>query len=487
MTVWGISALSHDAALAVIDGDRVLFAAHSERYSRRKNDGELHPDLVSEALQFGEPSTIVWYERPLVKKARHLRAGQLGAAFSGADLPRRYLRKFPIPKSFTFRTVSHHMSHAAAGFHTSGFGEACVVTVDGIGEWECMTVGTFSSQSRQLLRSTRYPHSLGLLYSAFTQRCGFKPNEEEYILMGLASFGKPKYVKEILEELVEYGDGYFRLKINVHRGIGDWLPGAAPEDLAASVQAVTEDVLIDVTRWARKASNSSNLVLMGGVALNCVANTRIARESGFNDVFIFPNPGDAGSSIGAAAAFIGRPLKWNGPYLGTSINRPYRHREILAALEGGQVIGLANGQAEFGPRALGNRSVLSDPRGPEVQDRVNRIKGREPFRPFAPAVLEEHALELFDLPVRRSPYMQYVAECRRPDLYPAITHVDGTSRVQTVSRADNPNFYDLISAFYQRTGCPMLLNTSLNVKGEPLVNTVDDAARFAAATGVEVF
>ncbi|RKN44900.1 carbamoyltransferase [Streptomyces hoynatensis] len=487
MVTWGVSALSHDAAIAVVDGDRVVFASHSERYSRRKNDAELHPELVAEALGFGEPSTLVWYERPLVKKLRHLRAGQYGFALGGSDLPRRYLRRFPLPPSYRFRAVGHHLSHAAAGFYTSGFDDACVITVDGIGEWDCMTVGTFGPKGHRFHRRTRYPHSLGLLYSAFTRRCGFKPNEEEFIVMGLAGFGRPRHVDAIYDEFVERSDGDYRLKRNVHRGIGDWLPRAAPEDLAASIQAVTEEILVDIARWGRRESGSDNLVLMGGVALNCVANSRIAREAGFARVSIFPNPGDAGSSLGAVAAFLGRPLRWDGPYLGALIDRPYAHRAVLEGLLGGEVVGVANGRAEFGPRALGNRSVLCDPRGPEVKDKVNAIKGREPFRPFAPAVLEEHADAYFDMPVKRSPYMQFVAPCRRPDLFPAITHVDGTSRVQTVSRSANPAFYELIEAFYQRTGCPMLLNTSLNKKGEPLVNSWEDAMNFSAATGIRVF
>lgn len=486
MTIWGISALSHDAAIAVVDGDRVVFAAHSERYSRRKNDAELDPGLVEDALRYGEPSTVVWYERPLVKKVRHLRAGQYGFAVSGSDLPRQYLRRFDALRNCRLRTVGHHMSHAAAGYYTSGFEDACVITVDGIGEWDCMTVGTFGDGGHRHHRRTRYPHSLGLLYSAFTRRCGFKANEEEFILMGLAGFGKPRHVDAIYSDLIERRDGDYRLRTNVHRGIGDWLPGAAHEDLAASVQAVTEDILIDIARWGRRVSGSDNLVLMGGVALNCVANSRVAQEAGFESVSIFPNPGDAGSSLGAAAAYVGRPLRWEGPYLGASIDRPYEHEAILRKLLDGEVVGVANGRAEFGPRALGNRSLLCDPRGPHAQDKVNRIKGREPFRPFAPAVLEEHAHEYFDLPVRRSPYMQFVARCRRPDLFPAITHVDGTSRVQTVSRSDHPEFYELIAEFYRRTGCPMLLNTSLNIKGQPLVNSWQDALAFRADTGVEV-
>lgn len=487
MLVWGVSALSHDAALAVVDGDQILFAAHAERYSRRKNDAELNQQIVDEALTYGHPDVVAWYERPLLKKSRQIRAGQFAVAADLAELPRHYLRRFGVPDGHRFTVVDHHRSHAAAGFFTSGFDEACVLTVDGIGEWECMTVGVYTGCEYRSLRATRYPHSLGLLYSAFTRRCGFRPNEDEYIVMGLAALGRPVHVDAIYRELLERRPGDYRLRVNVHRGIGDWLPDARPEDLAASIQAVAEEVLVDVAGWARQRSGCHRLVLMGGVALNCVANTRIAHEAGFDDIFIMPNPGDAGSSLGAAAHVVGAPLHWAGPYLGTDIARPYQHAEILDALLDGQVVAVANGRAEFGPRALGNRSLICDPRGPHVKDKVNAIKGREPFRPFAPAVLEDHAEACFEMPVPRSPYMQFVARCRRPDLYPAIVHVDGTSRVQTVSRTDHPRFHALIADFHARTGCPMLLNTSLNRKGEPLVNDWDDALTLAAATDVSVF
>jgi carbamoyltransferase len=363
-----------------------------------------------------------------------------------------------------------------------------VVTADGIGEWACTTVGTFSGVRARYrrIRSTQYPNSLGLLYSAFTQRCGFKPNEDEHILMGLAALGEPRHVEDIYRDFVVVFDGDFRLRRNVHRGIGDWLPGARDEDLAASMQKVTEDVVVDTCRWARQTTGLSRLVLMGGLALNCLANSRVARECGFDEISILPNPGDAGSSLGAAAAYLGLPLQWEGPFLGTEIIGPYPVRAALNALLAGRVIGIANGRAEFGPRALGNRSLLCDPRGADVQEKMNAIKGREPFRPFAPVVLEEHATAHFSMPVRRSPYMQFVSRCLAPDATPAITHVDGTSRVQTLSAIDNQGLHELTTAFHAATGCPILLNTSLNVKGEPLVNGRADALRFSAATGVEV-
>ena len=464
-----------------------MFAAHAERYSRKKNDAYLNQAIIDDAAQFGAPDVIAWYERPLVKKVRQVRAGQLSTAADPEDLPRYHLRQFDIPGPYRFTAVRHHISHAAAGYYTSGFEDACVVTVDGIGEWDCSAIGVYSKAGYRSMRRTRYPHSIGLLYSAFTKRCGFVPNDGEYSMMGFAPYGEPRYVDAIFDDFVERLDGDYRLKQNVHRGIGDWMPDAKPADLAASIQKVTEIVLLDVTQWSRRASGSANLVLMGGVALNCVANSIITRESGFDRVWTMPNPGDAGSSLGAAATVIGRQLHWDGPYLGTNINRRYRHRDIVEALVNDHVVGVANGRAEFGPRTLGNRSLLAHPCGHHIQDRVNEIKGRELFRPFAPAVLAEHAHEYFELPVKHSPYMQLVARCRRPDLVPAITHVDGTSRVQTVTRSQNPNFYDVISAFYERTGCPMVLNTSLNRKGEPLVNSWNDAVAFGSATGVTVF
>lgn len=491
MRVLGVSALSHDAAVALVDGDRLVFAGHAERYSRVKNDAALNQALIDDALDHGRPDLIAWYERPLVKKARHLRAGQWRWALTPSDLPRRHLAQLdfggPLPP---LRTVRHHESHAAAGFFTSGFADATVITVDGLGEWETATVGSYDRHGNlSIVRRVRYPHSLGLLYSALTQRCGFKPNEEEYIVMGMAALGAPKHVAEIHADLIEADEqtGVFRLRRNVHRGIGTWLPEAAPEDLAASIQHVTEEAVVALASWARRTLPSPRLVLMGGVALNCVANSRVVRECGFDEVHIMPNPGDAGSSVGAAAAVLGRPVHWPGPYLGHAINRAFDLRGLLEALVAGQVVGLANGRAEFGPRALGNRSLLTDPRDPDAKAKVNAIKQREPFRPFAPMVLEHRAHHYFDLLPRRSPYMQFVAPCLRPDLLASATHIDGTSRVQTVGPHDHPAIFELLTAFEQRTGCPVLLNTSLNIKGEPLVNSWGDARRFQDLHGIQVF
>jgi carbamoyltransferase len=384
--------------------------------------------------------------------------------------------------------VPHHESHAACGFGTSPFDEAAIIVADAIGEFRTFTIGYYDRRGKlTTLHARSYPDSLGLLYSAFTRRCGFKPNDDEYIVMGMAAYGEPRHVDAIYETFVDVQPPTFRLKMNPHRGIGDWLPEASAPDLAASIQRVTEDLLVQAAQWARARTGSTNLVLAGGVALNCAANATIARRAGFDHVWIFPNPGDAGSSIGCVAAVIGKRLTWPGPYLGTVVDGDYPIESLLAALRTRRVVGVANGRAEFGPRALGNRSLLADPRTTDMHGMVNEIKGRERFRPFAPVVRAERAHDIFDLPVSASPYMQFTARCRYPNEYPAIVHRDGTSRVQTVDRAQHPGLHALLEEWETRTGCPVLLNTSLNGRGEPLLNSMADARRFSARTGVTVY
>jgi carbamoyltransferase len=489
MRIWGLSALSHDASLSVIEGDAILFAAHAERYSRNKNDPLINGDLLAEALTYGPPELIAWYERPFVKKLRHARAGQWHDALTARDFPKRYLTSLGLPFRLPeIRYVSHHHSHAAAGFTTSGYDEAAVIVADAIGEFRTFTIGRYDrAGSFKTLHQRNYPHSLGLLYSAFTRRCGFKPNEDEYIVMGMAALGEPRYTDAIYDDFLELAHPTFKLRVNPHRGIGDWQPKAASEDLAASIQKATEDVLLEAARWARAHTGSRQLILMGGVALNCVANTKIAERGLFEKIWIFPNPGDAGSSVGAAAALSRSQLTWLGPYLGTAINRSYPVTALLEELQTGGITGVANGRAEFGPRALGNRSLLADPRPADMKDRVNRIKGRELFRPFAPVIRQERVHELFELPITQSPYMQFTARCRHPRHYPSIIHLDGTSRVQTVTAAQHPGLYELLAVWEEKTGCPMLLNTSLNSRGEPLVNSIQDAERFSRFHGVPVY
>lgn len=489
MLTWGISALSHDAALSVVIDDELVFAAHAERYSRRKNDAFLHPELIAEALTYGVPDHIAWYERPVLKKLRQFRARQFNDALTLDDLPTAYLRSLDLP----FRVhgishyASHHDSHIAAAVSTCGFSDAAVITADSIGEFATLTVSHYiEGRGVTRIHQRNYPSSIGLLYSAFTRRCGFKPNEDEYIVMGMASIGHPVYFEAIMDDFVKMDYPSFRLKINPHKGIGAWMPQARVEDLAASIQAVTEHILVAVARWARNYTGSKALVLAGGVALNCAANSIVAKNGGFENFWIFPNPGDAGSSFGSVADMIGKPISWPGPYLGTSIESSYPVGEILGLLNTRGMVGVASGSAEFGPRALGNRSILADPRPPDMKDRVNAVKGRELFRPFAPVLRLENASRYFDMPVNASPYMQFTGRCLQPEFLPAVTHTDGTSRVQTVTDAQHHGLYELLGEWEAMTGCPVLLNTSLNSRSEPLVNSRIDAERFSLATGLDV-
>ena len=495
MITWGISANSHDAALAVFKDKELVFASHSERYSGLKNDAHLNDKLISEAKQWGEPDEIIWYERPFVKTLRQLRAGQ-GFKYLGKNNIRNYLRSYGIRAPI--RYTDHHLAHAAAGYYTSPFTDASIVVIDSIGEFDTLTIWN-ADQEKGLRRiySQQYPHSIGLWYSAFTQRIGLTPQEDEYILMGMAAYGNPmRFMNEILQEFfypidhdnlkqIFFNKPVVKLRHNLHRGCLWWRPELnTPQDLmdiAAAVQAIYAYLLKYISNWARWKSPSGNLILMGGCALNCAANSTIVKD--WNDVWIMPNPGDAGSAIGAPLAHWKQHIKWPGAYLGHNIEGDYPVEEALQELLNTGIVGVANGRAEFGPRALGNRSLLADPRGPDIKDRVNNIKKRQLFRPFAPAVLEEHAKDYFDGPTGL--YMQYTATCTDPGL-PAIIHGDGTSRVQTVSTNQSVGFRKLLERWYEETGCPILLNTSLNIKGKPIVNTVADALEFEKHYGVRV-
>jgi carbamoyltransferase len=321
-----------------------------------------------------------------------------------------------------------------------------------------------------------------------TQWLGLKPNEEEYILMGMAAYGRPILKEELRETFFKrWAPPDFKLRHNLHRGCLWWTSNADKFDIAASVQALVEEYLLETVLTMAMNTQSKNLVFMGGVALNCVANTLIAHSKAFDNIWIMPNPGDSGSAIGAVAAYTERHLNWQGLYLGTDIKRDLDVESIVDDLLDGKVVAVANGRAEFGPRALGNRSLLCDPRGSTAKSTMNTIKKREQFRPFAPAILAEHANMYFDMPVEESPYMQFVARCRIPDLLPGISHVDSTSRVQTVSWKDNVQFRLLLESWYEASGCPMLMNTSLNIKGEPLVNSWDDAVRFGKIHNIPVY
>ena len=490
MRILGINCMNHDAAMAVVDGTDILWAAHAERYSKVKNDFYLNQQIVDEAKTYGPFDKVVYYEKPLLKKTRQLYAGQYNEAFSYTEMPQRHCAMFGI-KIDEF--ILHHTSHAAAGYFTSPFKDAVILTVDAIGEWDTVSISIVSDNKIERKETIKYPHSLGILYSAFTQRCGLKPAEEEYILMGMAAYGEPKYKDDIYEDFVEQSP--FKLKKNLHRGLSDWHPEADVMDLAASIQSVTEECLAAL--WHRasqyldipnEASTGRNLVYAGGVALNCAANRTLANMGLFDNIWIIPNPGDAGSSLGCIAASEQKHLNWKNPFLGHNIEGEYPVDKIIKELKENKMVGVANGRAEFGPRALGNRSLLADPRGPEIKDLVNQIKKRQKFRPFAPAILEEDVHEYFTLPkaVKNTPYMQYTASCTHGKAFPAIIHYDNTSRVQTVSKSDNEGFYELLKEWKKQTGCPMLLNTSLNIKGQPIVNDVADGKAFTKKYGVKV-
>jgi len=463
MRILGINCLNHDAAMAVVDGKEILWAAHAERYSKIKNDQYLNQQIVDEAMSYGPFDLVVYYEKPWLKKWRQIRAGQYGYALDPRELPSVYLKQFGIKID---EYVKHHHSHMAGGYYTAPFKDTMTLTIDAIGEMETMSIW----DNEKMIGREQYPKSLGLLYSAITQRIGLKPNEEEYITMGMAAYGKPMFTEYMKEYL---------LKRNNHKGISEnILSWAKPYDLAASVQKVYED---ELERIVRKYCKKINLVLSGGCALNCVANSNLKRN-----IWIMPNPGDSGSSLGCIPAVTKERLNWKGPFLGYNIEGEYPVDSIIKELETNKMVGVANGKAEFGPRALGNRSLLADPRGAQVKDMVNAIKKRQKFRPFAPAILLEDVHDYFDMPQETSPYMQFVGKCKYPKEFPAIIHADGTSRVQTVTKEDNEGFYNLLKTWKDKTGCPMLLNTSLNIKGMPMVNDRWDASKFQEKYNVKV-
>tara|TARA_B100001287_G_scaffold276771_1_gene289339 strand:- start:4261 stop:5763 length:1503 start_codon:yes stop_codon:yes gene_type:complete len=492
-TYLGITAQSHDASAAVIneEGD-ILFAGHSERYSRIKNDPWLDKGLIDDCLLSNDNKpfdAVFYYEKPLIKKLRQFRAGQYDWAFTTEDMPKKYIKKFT--KVNKFKTFGHHYTHATAGYFTSRFNDATIIVIDSIGEFETYTVWKAEYGILKQVYSQKYPHSIGLWYSAMTQRLGLKPQEDEYILMGMAAYGDPKrYKARILTDMFNLkGMPDVHFKINLHKGCPRWAPDIKTEqdyfDLAAATQEIYEEIFDGIVCHWRGKLPSRNLVLAGGCALNCVANGKASQW--YDKIWIMPNPGDAGSAIGAVAAHLRKQLNWTSPLLGHDIQGNYPHQSALRALRKNEIFGVASGKAEFGPRALGNRSLLADPRGSEIKDRVNKYKKRQEFRPFAPAILEEHVNEYFSMPYPTSPYMQFIAKCKKPEEFPAIIHADGTSRVQTVNQTEYPDFYKLIKAFYDKTGCPMVLNTSLNIKGQPIVNTIQDAKLFKQEYDLEVY
>lgn len=564
MDILGLSFGYHDSAACLVRDGRIVAAAQEERFSRVKHDPSFPIEAARFCLEAGggnPPDLVTFYEKPLLKLDRVLETfhsiaprglstfvrampGWLAGHLRVDALLRRHLDyRGPI------RFFAHHEAHAASAFFPSPFDEAAIVTLDGVGEWDTSTVGHGVGNRITLLRAIRFPHSVGLFYSAFTQFLGFRVNSDEYKVMGLAPYGEPRFRDLILSKVMDLReDGSFRLQTDLFEflygremvGAGfARLFGCAPRepdgpietvhmDLARSVQEVTEEVILRIVRHAANLTGCRNLCLAGGVALNCVANGRILREGPFERVWVQPAASDAGGAVGAALLgwhhHLDRPRipAWPdgmsqallGPDIrdeevlqalsrfgleGRRLEREDLHAEIARLLSSGRVVGIARGRMEFGPRALGNRSILADPRRPDMQRRVNRlIKFRESFRPFAPAVLSERAQDFFDLD-RESPYMLFVAQVApshkrtltpyeasleglarldvvRSDI-PAVTHVDGSARIQTVSSEVHPEFYALIRAFERETGCPVVLNTSLNLRGEPICASAADACR----------
>jgi carbamoyltransferase len=459
MIILGINETSHDASVSLVKDGEILFAGHAERYSKQKNDWYNNREIILDALNYGTPTHIAYYEKPQLKRSRLLLKGGAGDW------------KPNIPMNLPVTYFKHHYSHAAAGYFTGPFNDAVIVVLDSIGEYNTSTIWTGEGNTISLKYKQNYPVSFGLFYSAFTKLIGLMPNQEEYIMMGMAAYGDSnRYFKKVND----YFPRMDSQKYNFHKGIYDWNESITEQDkfdIAAAVQSVYQQRLIDFISYAKKITNKNNLVFMGGCALNSSANTYL--WDFFNLVWIMPNPGDAGSSLGAAAAMHGTFLNWETPYLGYDLGGKYPVDDIVDGIIKDKVVAVACGRAEYGPRALGNRSILADPRDANIKDKVNLIKKRELFRPFAPVVMEEHASKWFDMDFP-SPYMQYTVKCLQPDKIPSVVHADGTSRVQTVNKNQHPGLYMALNKFYLKTGVPIFLNTSLNIKGQPLLNDKND-------------
>lgn len=539
MNILGVSCFYHDAAACLVADGRIVAAASEEAFTRKKHDSRFPTEAVRWALaeggvDAGKLDAVVYYDKPIRKFDRvvrtHLTTFPFALKSFVRKMPHMVATELRLPKvlrdEIGYRGPvlysEHHLSHAASAFYTSGWDEAALLTVDGVGEWTTSSWGVGRGGKIQLLGETRFPHSLGLLYSAFTLYLGFKVNSAEYKVMGLAPYGEPRYVDKIRALVSVADDGSFRLDMRYfdfergermfnaafERHMGEPArPLEAGEltqfqkDVARSLQVVVDETMVKLATHVVERTGVRKLCLAGGVALNCVANGEILRRAPVDDIFVQPAAGDAGGAMGAAL------LAWNGllekprlprlpsAYLGPGYDEDtirkaldaygavYERMEEPALLErtvdhivAGKVVGWFQGRMEWGPRALGHRSILGDPRHPEMRDVINRkIKMREGFRPFAPSVLEEFVKDWFELD-RPSPYMLLVAPVRKdkPAL-PAVTHVDGSARIQTISREQDRLYYELISAFHRRTGVPVLINTSMNVRGEPMVCSPDDA------------
>ena len=543
MNIIGVSAFFHDSACCLLQEGNLVAAVQEERFSRVKHDARLPIKAFRYCLQEGgldivDIDCIAYYESPQKKLSRQLSMNlghSVDPTFSWLDArrPERELRE-KLGYEGKIMMFDHHQSHAAASFYYSGFKHAAIFIADAVGEWVTTSYAEGDGNSISILDSIRFPDSIGLFYSTLTQYLGFKVLSGEYKVMGLAPYGKPLYTDKLWEVIRLTPEGKFELEDSYFDFSGrgrmfteklESLLGIPPRkresdlatcyhDLACSLQAVLEEVLLSQLKYVRSKTGASDLCMGGGVALNCVANARILRESGFERIFIQPAAGDAGSALGAAALahvqltgerHTNEPL--NNVYLGPrysnddvyemlfATNVPaldFRGKEedlidaVTTSLCEGKVVAWFQGRMEFGPRALGSRSILADPRNPEMRNRLNAmVKKREAFRPFGPSVLDKYASEHLDL-VQPSPYMLFTCQVRSDLDLPAITHVNGSCRPQTVTEEINPRFESLLSSFYKRTGCPMLVNTSLNVRGEPIVCSPMDAMRFMVTSGVDL-
>lgn len=471
-TILGISSFFHDAAVSVVRGDKILFASSSERFSKIKNDKNLDKCLTDFINKEFNIDKLIYYETPFLKNLRQIYSLQLNnIVFS----PKLELEKiFNCEVSY----VGHHHSHAALAYYTSSFSSAAVIVIDAIGEFETISIWKGKDSSLKKLRSYYYPISIGLLYSAFTKLLGFTPNKDEYIVMGLAGYGKPIYFEKIMNDFVYSSK-------NVHKGISPcYLKNAKKEDIAASINEVTRFLVLDIARTAKQITKENNLCYGGGVALNCSINTSLFNI--FENIYINPNPGDAGSSLGAILAHQNKKIPFS-PYLGTNIKCNLNPKEIALYLSKNNIAGIAHGKAEFSPRALGNRSILACPYKKNIKTQVNYIKGREQFRPLAPVVMEEYAEQFFECKNKKFPYMQFAIKAKDRKAIPAAVHVDGTSRIQTVSYRQNPILYSILEEYKKITGIPILINTSLNIRDKPLLNSEIDKQEFSSKYNLKVY
>ncbi len=580
-SILGISAFYHDSAATLIIDGKIVAAAQEERFSRKKHD-ENYPFnavefILSEGkIKLSDIDHIVFYEKPFLKFERlletYLAFAPRGLKSFSMSMP-IWLREKLFQKKFLFEKLKlhdenfkdidkikfseHHYSHAASAFFPSPFQEAVVLTLDGVGEWATTTLAIGKNNNLKMLKEIHFPHSLGLLYSAFTYYTGFKVNSGEYKLMGLAPYGEPKFKKKILENLVDIkDDGSFRLNMKYFNyGSGLTMtnkkfsllfgkPVRDPEneqltqfhmDIASSIQAVTEEIILKLTKSIKKEFNISNLCLAGGVALNCVANGKILETKMFNKIWVQPAAGDAGGSLGAALGYWYRELSNNrtnfkdemsGSFLGpkydnffiekslNKLNANFQKMDdndlmktVAKELSQNKIVGWFQGKMEFGPRALGSRSILANPTSEKMQKELNlKIKFRESFRPFAPSILSEETSNWFNLK-SESPYMTLVANVRddkkvktnetknlfgisklnlKRSVIPAVTHVDYSARIQTVHKETNPRYHHLITEFFKITNCPILVNTSFNVRGEPIVCSIDDAYKCFMGTNLDI-